>query len=95
MLSPTCSRQVVVSRANGLHVRPCMAIANAVTDAGWQVQVRHGGKSANAGSVLELMLLGAGQGAELTLESSGPDGEQALDALVALFGNNFGLPAGD
>jgi phosphotransferase system HPr (HPr) family protein len=72
-----------------------MAIANAVTNAHWQVEVRHGEKTANAGSILELMLLGAGQGTELILASSGPDGEKALDALVALFGNNFGLPADD
>jgi phosphotransferase system HPr (HPr) family protein len=72
-----------------------MAIANAVTDADWRVAVRLDDRTANAGSVLELMALGAGQGTELTLESSGPDGEKALDALVALFGNNFGLPADD
>ena len=43
-----------------------------------------GGKDLNAGSILTLMGLGAGQGTVVTLKAEGEGAEQALDELVTL-----------
>jgi phosphocarrier protein len=40
-------------------------------------------------SILGLMLLGAGEGTELTLQADGADAEPALDALVGLIERGF------
>ena len=40
-------------------------------------------------SILGLMLLGAGEGTELTLQAEGTDAEPALDALVGLIERGF------
>jgi len=48
------------------------------------VKVSREGQSVNGKSILDLMLLAATQGTELTLEVAGPDAQDALDALVKL-----------
>ena len=44
---------------------------------------------AEAGDMLQLLSLGAGQGQELTVEASGPDAEAAVEALAQLFATGF------
>jgi phosphotransferase system HPr (HPr) family protein len=46
--------------------------------------VHKGGRSVNGKSPLDMLLLVAEQGCELTVETSGPDAAVALEALVAL-----------
>jgi phosphotransferase system HPr (HPr) family protein len=72
-----------------------MAISNIVNQFQSRVELQFGDKTANAASILELMSMGAGQGAELQLSACGPDAERVLDALAFLFENNFGLPLED
>jgi len=43
-------------------------------------------------SILSLMMLAAGQGTELTIETSGSDEQQALEATLALIKDGFGEP---
>jgi len=37
-----------------------------------------------------VMMLAAGKGSRITLETDGPDESEAMDALVALIGDYFG-----
>lgn len=92
MLEKSASRQVVVSRPAGLHARPCVAIANTVRRFQSKVKVRFGHHEVDASEVLQLLTLGAGEGAELTLLAHGSDAEEVLESLVRLFENDFGLP---
>jgi len=85
------NRTVVVSRPSGLHARPCLAIVNTVRRFQAKVQLRRGEETADADQILQLMALGAPQGTELVLSASGPDADEALDALERLFADNFGL----
>jgi PTS hybrid protein len=70
----------------GLHARPAAIVARML--AGYDAKVRVNG--ANAASVLELMKLGATQGAELRIEAEGPQATDARDALVAAVQEGFG-----
>ncbi len=74
----------------GLHARPAARIATAVGALQAEVTVEAGGQRADAASSLELLTLGAGQGAEITVSASGADAEQAVatvrDLVLAGFG---------
>jgi phosphocarrier protein HPr len=47
-------------------------------------------RKVNAKSIMGVMMLAAGKGAKVTLETDGPDETEAMDALVALIGDYFG-----
>lgn len=70
----------------GLHARPAAVLARML--AAYDAEVRVNG--ANGASVLELMKLGATQGAELQIEVEGPQAADALDAVVAAVEGGFG-----
>ncbi|MGY4646006.1 dihydroxyacetone kinase phosphoryl donor subunit DhaM [Cellulomonas sp. URHB0016] len=70
----------------GLHARPAAIVARML--AAYDAKVRVNG--ANAASVLELMKLGATQGAELRVEAEGPQATEACDALLAAVHEGFG-----
>jgi phosphotransferase system HPr (HPr) family protein len=46
------------------------------------VTVAANGKRANARSILEVLALGAAGGTELTLSASGPDADDAVNAIA-------------
>jgi phosphotransferase system HPr (HPr) family protein len=77
-------KKVIITNPQGLHMRPIAAFAQMAGRFQSTVTVYFGGQSVNGKSILDLMLLGAVQGSELTLEAAGPDAEKALDALVIL-----------
>ncbi|BBZ63337.1 HPr family phosphocarrier protein [Mycolicibacterium monacense] len=76
------ARTVTVGSAIGLHARPAAIIAEAVVNAGVPVTLAvAGGEPVDAGSALMIMTLGAGNGAEVTVES---DDAAALDTVAGL-----------
>jgi phosphocarrier protein len=77
------SKTVTVGSAVGLHARPAATIAAAVTEAGVPVTLATaGGDPVDAGSALMIMTLGAGQGAEVTVESDDAAVLEKISALV-------------
>ncbi|MCC6124898.1 MAG: HPr family phosphocarrier protein [Pirellulales bacterium] len=76
-------RTVVVTNPAGLHARPSAAIAQAVRRLRAKVEIRNRNEVVDAGNILEIMTLGAAQGAELQVTAKGPDAELALDAVIA------------
>jgi len=79
-------RTVRLAVPDGLHARPCSAIAQAMKRFRGGLEIRHGTRSADARSVLEMMTLEAGQGVELVLVASGEDAAEILDAVTAVLG---------
>ena len=77
-------RTVRIGIADGLHARPCSAIAQAMRKFRGGLEIRLGPARADAKSVLEMMTLSAGNGAEVELVASGEDAERILDAVAAL-----------
>ena len=76
------SKTVIVGSAVGLHARPAAVISEAVVNAGVPVTLSFdGGEPVDAGSALMIMTLGAGNGAEVTVESDDP---AVLDQIAAL-----------
>jgi len=77
-------QKVVISNPQGFHMRPMAAFAQLAARFESSVKVSREGQSVNGKSILDLMLLAAAQGTELTVEVTGADAKAALDALVGL-----------
>lgn len=83
-------RKVTVKAEQGLHIRPCTAVAQMAMK--FQSRVRLSKETnppVDAKSILDLMTLAAGPQAELNLEVDGPDAAEAIEHLAALFESDF------
>ena len=81
------TQQITLACPNGLHLSPITTLVKEVTPLDADVKISFDGKSASAKSAIELMLLGAPQGAGLALEATGRDAHAALDAVSRILGN--------
>jgi phosphocarrier protein len=81
---------MVIKNKVGLHARPASVFVREAGKYKSTITVIHGANQANAKSILNVLTLGANQGAEVRICAEGEDAEEALDALVALNDSNFG-----
>jgi phosphotransferase system HPr (HPr) family protein len=79
------TRTLMVTHQLGLHLRPCSAIVTTVGRHLAKVMIQKGSQFADAASILDLLTLAATQGTELVLTATGPEAEQALEAVAGLF----------
>ena len=83
---------VVVKNKNGLHARPSSVLAEAaLTFPETAITIRRGDLLVDAKSIMELLLLEAHRGAELTIAADGPQAKDAIKALESLFDREFDL----
>ena len=75
-------RRVIITNPMGFHFRPMGAFAKLASTFQSTITVRKEDRRVDGKSILELMLLAAEQGSELTIEASGPDAVEAVDALA-------------
>ena len=78
-----------IQNEKGLHARAAAKFVTLAERFGAAVEVVRDGQSVSARSIMGLMMLGAGQGAEIELRAEGFDAREALDALVALVDSGF------
>jgi phosphocarrier protein len=83
-------REVEVINKLGLHARASAKLTQLSAKYACDVFIERNGRRVNAKSIMGVMMLAAGKGAKLTLETSGPREEEAMDAIVALIGDFFG-----
>jgi phosphocarrier protein len=55
-----------------------------------EVWVSRGDRRVNAKSIMGVMMLAAGMGTEIVIETDGPQEQEAMDALLNLLANKFG-----
>lgn len=83
-------RTVQITNIRGLHARASRKLAElALSYEGTNIIVRRDGEEADARSLMDLMMLGAGFGSEIEIEADGPDAQEALDAIEALIVAKF------
>lgn len=73
----------------GLHARPASLFVQTANQFDATIEVSYDDQKANAKSILSVLTLGAGPGAEITIHADGDDAEAALQALEALVQGNF------
>lgn len=87
----TAAVTVTVRNRLGLHARPATAFARVAQrhDAAVSV-VGPGGDEVDGKSIMEILMLGATQGAKLHIRARGGDARQAVDELARLVEDGFG-----
>lgn len=82
--------KVILLNKVGLHARPASQFVQTAARFASSVTVEYNSKKANAKSILQVLSLGAGGGAEISISAEGADAEAAIAALQQLIANKFG-----
>jgi phosphocarrier protein HPr len=88
----TVSRTVAVTNPTGLCMRGASAICQLADLFQCKISLIKEGQSVSTTDALEIVLLAAECGSEIVVEATGGDAEEAVEAMAALFANDFGLP---
>src|SRR5437870_13483869 len=83
-------RQVELTNRRGLHARACAKVVELASQFRCNVCLVWNGRRASARSIVAVMLLAAGVGATIRLETQGPDEGEAMTAMVELIAGRFG-----
>jgi phosphocarrier protein HPr len=81
---------LVISNKLGLHARASAKLTKLASSFQCEVFMTRNGRRVNAKSIMGIMMLAAGLGAEVELETDGEDEQQATNALTALVNDKFG-----
>ena len=79
-----------ISNKLGLHARASAKLTKMAGSFPCEVWISKGERRVNAKSIMGVMMLAAGLGAEVEIETDGPDEEQAMAALRELIDSKFG-----
>ncbi len=85
-------RTFEVLNKKGMHARAAALLAQTASKFTCDVTVARDEQSANAKSVMGVLLLCGSQGTLISVKASGPDAQDAVDAIGDLFANRFGEP---
>lgn len=81
---------VTISNKLGLHARASAKLTKLAGSFQCEVFMSRNGRRINAKSIMGVMMLAAGLGSEVELETEGADEQAAMDALLALINDKFG-----
>lgn len=81
---------VTISNKLGLHARASAKLTKLAASYASEVFLSRAGRRVNAKSIMGVMMLAAGLGVEIEVETSGPDELAASEALIALIQGKFG-----
>jgi phosphocarrier protein HPr len=88
-VSLTHSTTAIITNRLGLHARPAMTFVDVAMTFESEITVAKGETSVNGKSIMEMMMLAAGQGSELLITATGPDAQKACESLAALVAGGF------
>jgi phosphocarrier protein len=81
---------IVISNKLGLHARASAKLTKLAGGYQCDVHMSRNGRRINAKSIMGVMMLAAGQGTEVEIETDGADEEAAMAALRSLIDDKFG-----
>ena len=82
--------QITISNKLGLHARASAKLTKIAGSFACDTHLSRAGRRINAKSIMGVMMLAAGIGAEVEVETDGADEQQAMEALLALINDKFG-----
>ena len=74
----------------GLHARASAKLTQLAGSFKCEVWMEKGPRRINAKSIMGVMMLAAGKGSKVVVETDGSDEKEAMDALLALIADYFG-----
>ena len=81
---------ITISNKLGLHARASAKLTKLAGSYPCEVWMSRGERRINAKSIMGVMMLAAGMGVDVVLETSGEREQEAMDALRALIVDKFG-----
>lgn len=81
---------VTISNKLGLHARASAKLTKLAGSYPCEVWLARGDRRVNAKSIMGVMMLAAGIGVAVEIETLGDREQEALDAIVALMNDKFG-----
>ncbi len=73
-----------------LHARASAKLSQLAAQFPCEILLSRNGRQINAKSIMGVMMLAAGIGSSVTLETVGDQADEAMQALTALINNRFG-----
>jgi phosphocarrier protein HPr len=83
-------REIEIVNKLGLHARASAKLTQLAAKYQCEVSLARNGRKVNAKSIMGVMMLAAGKGSRIVLETDGPDESEAMDAIAVLIGDYFG-----
>ena len=80
----------IISNKLGLHARASAKLTKLAGGFPFEVWIAKGERRVNAKSIMGVMMLAAGIGSEVIIDTEGDQAQEALDALLALIADKFG-----
>ncbi|MBF7097838.1 HPr family phosphocarrier protein [Alkalibacter mobilis] len=77
-------KAVKINNRQGLHARPAAKFVEMANRFKSDIYIKKDTATVSAKSIMGVMVLGVDKGTEITIEASGSDEQEALDALVKL-----------
>jgi len=84
------SKHVTITNKLGLHARASAKLTKLAGSFPCAVWIAKGERRVNAKSIMGVMMLAAGVGSDVVLETDGEQEQEAMDALLALITDLFG-----
>jgi len=83
-------KNTTISNKLGLHARAAAKLTKLAASYPCEVWMSRGERRVNAKSIMGVMMLAAGLGSEVTVETNGEKEQDAMEALLALIHDRFG-----
>ncbi|MBL8523524.1 MAG: HPr family phosphocarrier protein [Betaproteobacteria bacterium] len=83
-------QEIEIINKLGLHARASAKLTQTAGRFAADVFIAKAGRRVNAKSIMGVMMLAAGKGTKIELETSGADEAEAMAAVVALIDDKFG-----
>lgn len=84
------SREIEIINKLGLHARASAKLTQLAARYKCEVWMTRNDRRVNAKSIMGVMMLAAGKGSVVTLDTEGSDEQECMDALVQLIEARFG-----
>jgi phosphocarrier protein len=84
------SAEIEIINKLGLHARASAKLSQLAAQFPCEIFLSRNGRQINAKSIMGVMMLAAGIGSTVTLETAGEKADEALEALTALINDRFG-----
>ena len=75
-------REFHIVAETGIHARPATLLVQASSKFNSDINLEYNGKSVNLKSIMGVMSLGVGQGADVTITADGDDAKEAIEAIA-------------
>ena len=82
--------EIEISNKLGLHARASAKLTQLAGSFASEVWIEKGTRRINAKSIMGVMMLAAGKGSKVVVETEGDDEQEALDAILKLIADKFG-----